>query len=85
MMTQTHQTATHIFYQTHLDGLLLKLIRCKDTGELFFNAGSLALALGYPDTVTMLADEYALDTITSYAIKNGGHSICWANGTPIRL
>lgn len=84
-MTQTHQSATHIFYQTELDGLLLKLIRCKATGELFFDAGSLALALGYPDTDAMLADEYALDAINSYAIENGGHSICRSDGTPIWL
>ncbi|GAB2579740.1 hypothetical protein GCM10027190_31760 [Spirosoma areae] len=82
-MTPTHQSATHIFYQIQMAGRLLNLVRSNPTGEIFFDADS--LALGYPDTTAMLANEYALVTINSYAIENGSHSTRWAYGTPIWL
>ena len=84
-MTPTGETPMYIFYQTYCDGQLLKLIKDKSTGDLFFDADSLAIALGYPDAQTMLADKYAVEAIQEYALENGGHSIrrIDMNGNPV--
>lgn len=87
MMTPVGQTPTHIFYQAHLDGQLIKLIRDKVTDQLLFDAESLAIALGYPDGETMLADKYAVEAIRACALEQGEHSFCRidAHGNPILL
>ena len=87
MMIPTRQTATHIFYQAHLNGQLIKLIKDKVTDELFFDADSLSIALGYPDGETMLADKHAVEAIQACALIQGEQSFCRidANGNPVLL
>ena len=87
MMTPVGQTPTHIFYQTYFDGQLIQMIENKLTNELFFDAESLAIALGYPDGETMLADKYAVEAIRACALEQGESSFCRidVNGNPISL
>ena len=71
----TRETPTHIFYQAHYDGQLIKLIKDKATDEVFFDAHSVALALGYPSQQAMLADEHALAAMREYAQESGDSAI----------
>jgi hypothetical protein len=81
-MIQTGETSAHIYYQAHLDGQLIGLVRDKATDELLFDAHSVALALGYPDAATLLNDPIAMEAIQEYIHETGENPIHQLQITP---
>lgn len=70
-MIKTHYDDTYEYYLDYFEGIPVKILRDRKTGELLFDAGSVAECLGYASTQAMMSDDQVLDIINEHTRQTG--------------
>ncbi len=70
-MIRTHYDADYEYYLTHFGSTPVKILKNRKTGEILFDAGSVAACLGYRSTADMMSKDEVLDAINSHINETG--------------
>ncbi|QIP12235.1 hypothetical protein G8759_06130 [Spirosoma aureum] len=70
-MIPTHTDEKYEYYLDYFQGTPVKILRDRQTGEILFDAGSVAECLGYKSTQAMMSDNRVLDTIYEHMQQTG--------------
>nr|WP_293839871.1 hypothetical protein [uncultured Arsenicibacter sp.] len=68
-MIKTSETETHAFYLSDFEGTPVRIAVDKETGEVLFDAESIAEIFDYTDAEDMLTDDKVMQCLTSEAQK----------------
>lgn len=70
-MIKTHETDTHTYFIDYFDGTQVKIMKNKKTGEILFDAESVAKILGYGSMQGMMSDDNVLDLVNELKRDTG--------------
>lgn len=70
-MIRTHVDAQYEYYLDYFQGMPVKILRDRKTGEIFFDAGSVTKCLGYESTQDMMSQDEVLDLINQHKRETG--------------
>ncbi|MBD2752023.1 BRO-N domain-containing protein [Spirosoma validum] len=70
-MIRTHYDDTYEYYLSYFEGTPVKILRDRKTGEILFDAASVAECLGYSSTESMMKDDQVLDCISAHINQTG--------------
>ncbi|SFF25796.1 hypothetical protein [Spirosoma endophyticum] len=70
-MIKIHYDDKYEYYLSYFEGIPVKILRDRKTGEILFDAGSVAECLGYESTQAMMSDDQVLDTINQHTQETG--------------
>jgi prophage antirepressor-like protein len=72
-MIRTHYDSDYEYYLAPFENLPVKILKDRKTGEILFDAASVAACLGYQSTTDMMSRDEVLDVINTH-IKETGES-----------
>lgn len=70
-MIRTHYDQQYEYFLDYFQGIPVKIMRDRKTGEILFDAASVAACLGYESTADMMSRDEVLDLINEHKKEMG--------------
>ncbi|GAB3953285.1 hypothetical protein GCM10028805_36680 [Spirosoma harenae] len=70
-MIHTHSDSQYDYFLDYFQGIPVKSLRDRKTGEIHFDLNSVAECLGYASVESMMSDDRVLDAINDHTQQTG--------------